>query len=114
MDVFPKFIIETDPEEGDVLIIGKCTYHRQLSNDPAKVKGGGWWTLNQSVDKSFILFGSSEDFGKAKIELIADCIKRKKVFSSMKSFHRNFTDNYTFRYRDEVGDIIDLDNYSPE
>lgn len=35
-DVFPKFIVE-----GNELIIGKCTFHKQLATDPAKVKGGG-------------------------------------------------------------------------
>jgi hypothetical protein len=38
MDVFPKFIVE-----GNELIIGQCTYHKQLATDTAKVKGGGLW-----------------------------------------------------------------------
>ena len=47
MDVFPKFIIETDNQEGDCLIIAKCTYHKQLATDISKVKGGGMWTLDR-------------------------------------------------------------------
>lgn len=41
MDIFPKFIIETDDELGDCLIISKCTYHKELVTDHTKVKGGG-------------------------------------------------------------------------
>ena len=41
MDSFPKFIIETDDEIGDCLIIAKCTYHHELAIDKTKVKGGG-------------------------------------------------------------------------
>lgn len=33
MDAFPKFIIETDDQKGDCLIVAKCTYHKQLATD---------------------------------------------------------------------------------
>ena len=56
MDVFPKFIIETDGQEGDCLIVAKCTYHKQLATDIKKVKGGGWWTLDKE-NSIFTLHG---------------------------------------------------------
>lgn len=105
MDVFPKFIIETDPEKGDCLIIAKVTYHRQLCINKELVKGGGWWIKKDNV---FRLHGTSEDFGRAKEEDIMDCIKRKMVFSTP-----YFTDNlveegYSFEYANECGEITKL------
>lgn len=109
MDVFPKFIIETDDQEGDCMIVARCTYHKQLATDIKKVKGGGWWTLDKE-NSIFILHGDSHDFGRAKIEDIASCVQRKKVFSNA-SLTRNFTDNFKFQYRNEVGEIVDLETY---
>lgn len=109
MDAFPKFIIETDGQEGDCLIVAKCTYHKQLATDIKKVKGGGWWTLDKE-NSIYTLHGDSHDFGRAKIKDIASCVKRKKVFSSA-SLRRNLTDNFKFQYRNEVGEIVDLETY---
>jgi len=107
MDVYQKFIIETDEQDGDCLIIAKCTYHKQLATDITKVKGGGWWDED---NKTIILHGESHDFGRAKIKDIATCVQRKKVFRSP-SLSRNIVDDFKFQYRDQVGDIIDLENY---
>lgn len=109
MDVFPKFIIETDDQEGDCLIVAKCTYHKQLATNVKKVKGGGWWTLDKE-NSVFTLHGDSQDFGRAKIEDIASCVQRKKVFSSA-SLTRNFTDIFKFQYRNEDGEIVNLETY---
>jgi hypothetical protein len=109
MDVFPKFIIETDPEEGDCLIIAKCTYHKQLATDVSKVKGGGWWRIN-SEKKTVYLHGESHDFGRAKIEDIADCVKRKKVFRNS-GLYAEWDSDYKLFYDNDCGDIIDLQNY---
>lgn len=79
MDVFPKFIIETDDELGDCLIIAKCTYHKELATDITKIKGGGWWILK---DNMFILKGDSHDFGKAKFEDIKKCVESGNVFTN--------------------------------
>lgn len=109
MDVFQKFIIETDDQDGDCLIIAKCTYHKQLATDLTKVKGGGWWTLDRD-NSVFTLFGDSFDLDRAKIEDIANCVKRKKVFSSP-TLTRNYADDFKFKYRDELGEIVDLETY---
>lgn len=106
MDVFPKFIIETDKEEGDCLIIAKCTYHKQLVTNKENVKGGGWWSLDYS-NKIFTLYGTSSDFGEANMYDIISCIKRRKVFSSS-SLHRNLTDDYGFIYRNHYGDLTEI------
>jgi len=66
MDVFPKFIIEADDELGDLLIIGKCTYHKQLASDISKIKGGGWWRMDKDKGE-MVLNGDSHDFGRAKV-----------------------------------------------
>jgi len=106
MDVFPKFIIETDTEEGDCLIISKCTYHKQLVTDKTKVKGGGWWTLDKE-NRIFTLYGDSQDFGRAKIEDIINCIKLKKVFSNA-ALVKNLTDDFKFQWRNLDGEIINI------
>jgi hypothetical protein len=103
-DVFPKFIIETDSEQGDCLIIAKCTYHKQLAYVVKNVKGGGWWTLKDNI---FILSGESHDFGKAKLEDIKNCVQNKKVFTNY-TLSNNLTNKYTFQYKTETDEIIDL------
>jgi hypothetical protein len=107
MDVFPKFIIETDEVEGDCLIIAKCTYHKDLACFTDKVKGGGNWKLDRET-KTFTLYGKSDDFGACNIKDIAHCIIREKVFSS-KSLVRNFCeDGFKFLYQTDRGAILDL------
>jgi len=96
MDVFPKFIIETDDELGDCLIIAKCTYHKQLVTDKSKVKGGGWWKFNNDRTE-IILHDSSHDFGYPKLEDIINCINNKNVYSS-RALSRNISDQYKFNY----------------
>ncbi len=105
MELFNKFIIETDDQKGDCLIIAKCTYHKQLVVNTEKVKGGGWWYLDGY--KKIILHGESYDFGRANIEDISNCIKLKRVFRT-KSLLWDMTDDYSFKYKNEVGEIIDL------
>jgi hypothetical protein len=106
MDVFPKFIIESDDQEGDCLIIAKCTYHKQLATNKDKVKGGGWWSLDYN-NKIFTLYGESYDFGEATIYDIISCIKRKKVFTSSALFN-NITDEFGFIYRNKYGDLTEI------
>lgn len=98
MDVFPKFIIEDDE-----LILGKCTYHKQLATDIKNVKGGGWFSF-KNEQNSFTFFGDSQDFGIASLEDIKKCILENKVFNN----HRNISENYTFFYRDQCGEIEKL------
>lgn len=106
MDVFPKFIIETDDEIGDCLIIAKCTYHKQLATFPEKVKGGGWWT--KDFEKStFTLHGSSDDFGKAKLEDIKACVFNGNVFTNS-SCMNSIANKFTFLY-DTGSELVLLD-----
>lgn len=106
---YPKFIIETLDQEGDCLIVGECTYHKELATDIKKVKGGGWWILDED-NSTFILHGESYDFGMASIKDIANCVQRKKVFSSA-SLTQNFTHDFKFQYKDQSGEILDLETY---
>lgn len=103
MNVFPKFIIETDDEIGDCLIISKCTYHKQLATDIKKVKGGGWWVLKE---KSFIFEGKSEDFGQASYDDIKKCIESGNVFKN-KSLLFKYSDEYSYYY-DKGSEIIKI------
>lgn len=99
MDVFPKFIIE-----GDELILGKVTYHKQLATDVKNVKGGGWWSFNE--DKTEItFFGKSEDFGYATLEDIRKAVLEKKIFTD--SFI-NISNEFTFSYKELDGTIEKL------
>lgn len=76
MDVFPKFIVE-----GDCLILGKCTYHKQLAINKDDVKGGGMWEWDRG-NKSFLLYGDSTDFGYASPEAVKACIEAGNLFWS--------------------------------
>lgn len=111
-DVFPKFIIETDEQEGNCLIVAKCTYHKQIVTHKDLVKGGGWWTRQSMEDtesnKPHIIFhGESHDFGKASLEDIRSCVKLKKVFSSPVLLN-NISEAFYFFYKDEVGELTKL------
>lgn len=107
--VFPKFIIETDIEGGDCLIIAKCTRHKQLVTDITKTKGGGWWKLDTEKNV-FTLHGDSVDLGRAKVDDIARCVQNKKVYSTP-ALLGNLTDEYSFQYEDQCGEIINLLTY---
>jgi hypothetical protein len=76
MDVFPKFIVE-----GNNLIIGKCTYHKQLATNTGDVKGGGWWKWKRE-EREMHFYGESADFGPAIAEDIKACIVAGNVFLS--------------------------------
>lgn len=48
---YPKFIVD-----GDVLIIGKCNRHSQLSFEPENIKGGGFWNITEIDGVKSIVF----------------------------------------------------------
>ena len=99
--MFPKFIIEYG-----CLIMSKVTYHKQLVCNVTDVKGGGWFSLNKE-DLSFTLYGKSEDFGKAKLEDIQECVKNNKVYTNP-SCSRSIANKYKFFYKNEYGVITPL------
>ena len=80
-DLFPKFIIETDDDLGDCLILSKCTFHKDLVTDKEKVKGGGWFKFNRE-NNSVTFSGDSHDFGRAKLEDIQKAVDEDKVFTN--------------------------------
>lgn len=110
VDVFQKFIIETDNEFGDCLIIAKCTFHKQLVTNVNDVKGGGWWELDYN-NKVFTLHGESHDFGKAELNDIAKCVQTNNVYNNV-SLSRNLSNDFKFNYKIETGEIIGLENYN--
>ena len=87
MNKYPKFIIQDDK-----LILGMVKFHRDLVTDVKKVKGGGWWRLNEE-NKTIILSDKSEDFGRASISDTQSCIKNKQIFTT--EFN---PEEYTFKY----------------
>lgn len=103
MDVFPKFIIETFPEEGDCLIISKVTFHNEMVTNKENVKGGGWFTLKNNV---LTFRGQSEEFGAATIEDIQKCIELENIYTNPYLL-TNISKKYTFKY-DIGSEIIDL------
>jgi hypothetical protein len=107
--IHPKFILETLEPEGDCLIIGKCTFHRELAHNKLNVKGGGLWLLDKQNSK-FTLHGASSDFGKPRIQDIANCVQQKKVFTNW-TMAVCLSDKFTFQYNDN-GTIIDLETYN--
>ena len=91
MEVFPKFIIE----DGN-LILSKVTRHHQLVTDRSRVKGGGWFRYLGEI-RTFELYGGSEDFGKAELKDIQQCVEYGRVYSN-KSCTHSITDMYYFQY----------------
>ena len=102
----PKFIVENEPSEGLFMIVAKCTYHKQLAFDVKNVRGGGWWTLDREQN-IFTLNGESHDFGRASMDDIKQCVQSKRVFSSYSQI-RNLTDEFTFKYKFEDGEIFNI------
>ncbi len=100
MVVFNKFIIEYfDDEKCECLIISRCTYHRDVAYNINNVKSGGWYNFD-SETRTFTLYGSSEQFGKADFNDIKNCILNKKLFTNY-TLINNLTDKFKFVYRDE-------------
>jgi len=88
--VHSKFIID-----GEDMIMAKCQFHKQLSCDVSRIKGGGAFRWDDEL-KAFILSGSSYDFGYANIEDIKECIKTGRVYGNVR-MSRKMCD-YTFYY----------------
>lgn len=105
MDLFPKFIIETDDELGDCLILSKCTYHKDLVINLDRVKGGGWFRMNHEA-MTITFHGDSYDFGAASIEDIKACIENGNVYTNPYLTH-SIVEKYKFLY-DNHGEIIKL------
>lgn len=101
-ELFPKFIIETIPEMGDCLIIGKCAYHKNIATNIENVKSGGWWVLDRKTS-TFTFLGESQDFGRASQEAIQQCVLNNVVFLSS-AFGEPITKNFTFIYKDQLGE----------
>jgi hypothetical protein len=93
-DLFPKFIIETDDELGDCLILSRCSFHKDLAIDITKVKGGGFWVLK---DNMFIFSGESHDFGRAKFEDIQNSVLKGNVYTNPYMTH-SIVDKHNFGY----------------
>ena len=107
MDVFPKFIVERDPELGDCLVVSKCTYHRQLACDAKNVVAGGWWSLD-SATSTFTLYGGSTEFGPADVDMLSDCVRRGAVYRAYMSAK---LEGYKFLYRASDGMLTDLSKF---
>lgn len=105
MDVFPKFIIETDEELGDCLILSKVTFHESIAIFPEKVKGGGWFEFSTELN-GFIFYGTSEQFGPAKLEDIQNCVDSELVFND--PYLAIDLSKYNFFYREANGTVIPL------
>jgi hypothetical protein len=100
MEILNKFIIE-----GERIILGKVTHHSELmqTDDKQSVKGGGF-CLYDYERKTFILFGSSSEFGKAKIQDIRPVIFNNKVYATKDGQLSKHEYNFVYRFKHQ-GDI---------
>lgn len=96
MDVFPKFIIETDDQKGDCLIIAKVTRHYQIVVNRDKVKGGGWFKMDRPSN-TITFHGESDEFGKASMVDIIHCIHLRNVYTTP-SCEFSIADKWNFDY----------------
>lgn len=104
MNILSKFIIENDK-----IVLGAVTHHSELmqSDDKKNVIGGGF-SLYDSATKTFIFFGSSSEFGKAKIQDIKPIIFNNNVYTNTGVLDDRLLSNheYNFIYRSKrQGDI---------
>lgn len=105
MDLFPKYIIETDDELGICLILGKCTFHKQLATNKEMVRGGGMYKVDLE-NKIFTFYGESSDFGMASLEDVKTAVLEDKVFTNPYLTH-SIAKQFKFKY-DIGSEIIDL------
>ena len=79
MNILSKFIIESDK-----IILGVVAKHSELmqTDNKENVIGGGF-CLYDYERKTFIFFGSSSEFGKAKIQDIKPVIFNNKVYTDI-------------------------------
>ena len=104
-DVFQKFIIENDPEDGLYMVLAKCTFHKQLAHNTENVLGGGSW---KKFDNEILLFGQSHDFGPCDLEDLKYVVQNQKVFSHAYS-KRDLSSKYDFTWQDiDYGTKINL------
>jgi len=100
MNILSKFIIESDK-----IILGAVANHSQLmqTDDKKNVIGGGF-CLYDSGTNTFIMFGSSSAFGKAKIQDIKPIVFNDKVYAI--ADRQLSKKEYNFIYRSKrQGDI---------
>ena len=107
MELYPKFIIF----EGN-LIISKVKYHKDilgntfnLETDKHKVKGGGWFTFNNTTN-TFTFSKDSQDFGRASLEDVKKAVDEGRVFTNV-YLTNNIADIHNFAYNTEC-EIIPL------
>lgn len=103
MDVFPKFIIE-----GDSLIIGKVTYHKELATDVSNVRGGGVFDYDNDTH-TFTLYGESSQFGGVSLEDIKECFAKGNVYQGRDRLGR-MSDHkgVKFAYIERSGERVEL------
>ena len=108
-DVFQKFILKEDDKLGLCMILAKCTFHKQLTTDHDKVRGGGMWQYIKD-NNEMLLFGKSYDFGACSLEDLKHVVQNNKVFKNSRLI-RDITDKYNFIWQDlDDGIEINLKN----
>ena len=108
MDVYPKYIVVNDSEEGICMVIGKVTYHRELLWDKDakdQVIGGGWWRTNKNMSE-MTFHGDSDDFGSVPEEILEEVIKNDKVFLSFPGGHK--LDKIEKYFIDRQSEIVEV------
>ena len=94
MDILNKFIIENDK-----IILGNVDIHSELmqTDNKQSVKGGGF-CLYDRKSNTFILFGGSSEFGKAKIQDIKPVIFNNKVYTNTGVLDDKLLNNYEYNF----------------
>jgi len=98
--LYSKFIVQ-----GENLILGKCTYHKQLVTNPKEVKGGGWFNYNPEKSR-FTFNGDSYEFGMASVGDIRKCVELGNVWANRKMTRK--LDKCKFAYLTKSGERIEL------
>lgn len=101
-----KYIVQKDDFSGLHIIIGKCVFHKELSGNIRNIISGGWWELDEKT-KTFTLYGKSEQFGRASLAEVCECVDSKKIYGD-RQLIKNLTDEYNFQYKSIGGHLTVL------
>ena len=96
-NIHPKFVLIND-----AIILGKVEFHREFAHGTDNISSGGWFSVD-GPNKTFTLYGSSDDFGRATLREVQHAVEHNKVFSNYEDESKHsLTHKYKFIFKDET------------
>lgn len=88
--LYPKWVLVKENDGEFSIVIGKCYFHKELPKrigaTTDQICGGGWFSWSKD-GRVLRFFGTSEDFGHAKVQDVHKAFFADRVFErSSKKF----------------------------